>query len=48
MPALPTRMTFTCARCHNQRRLLGRRKVRVKGIPQYVCAGCVAPQGRAA
>ena len=35
--------TFLCARCSTFKGILGRRKQRVRGVQQWVCAGCVQP-----
>lgn len=35
--------TFKCARCAGSKGILGRRKQRVRGVPQWVCKGCVLP-----
>jgi hypothetical protein len=34
---------FRCARCDLGKSTAGRRKQRVKGVSQWVCAGCVLP-----
>lgn len=39
--------TFQCARCNTYRAILGRRMVRVRGVKQWVCRGCLAQEGGA-
>jgi hypothetical protein len=33
--------TFMCAKCDRSRQLLGRRKLFVRGVKQWVCGCCV-------
>lgn len=35
------RITFRCARCHQPRDGAGRKLLRVQGVKQYVCRGCL-------
>lgn len=34
---------FKCMRCQGHKGLLGRRKQLVRGVREWVCAGCVLP-----